>query len=72
MLDKTDKPHEALADLLAAEMAEVTEVIDDKKRGLVARLSKTGEADETAISQCLGEFTRPWEWADANSTAGAA
>ncbi|MEQ9214279.1 MAG: acyl-CoA synthetase [Marinovum algicola] len=52
--------------------AEVTEVIDDKKRGLVARLSKTGEADEAAISHCLGEFTRPWEWADAKSTADAA
>ncbi|MBV0912540.1 acyl-CoA synthetase [Anianabacter salinae] len=42
--------------------AEVTEVIEDKKRGLVARLHKTGEVDEDAVAHTLGEFTRPWEW----------
>ncbi len=60
----------ALAD--AGINAKVTEVIDDKKRGLVARLSKTGDADDAAISQCLGEFTRPWEWADDKSAVDAA
>lgn len=44
--------------------AHVTEVIDSKKRGLVARLEKTGDVDEAAISQILGQFVRPWEWAD--------
>ncbi len=44
--------------------AEVVEVIDSKKRGLVARLKKTGEVDEAAVKKCLGEHTRPWEWAD--------
>ncbi len=44
--------------------ASVTEVIDSKKRGLVARLGKSGGVDETQLAQTLGQFTRPWEWAD--------
>ena len=44
--------------------ARVVEVIDDKKRGLVARLEKTGEADDAAVSKVLGQFVRPWEWAE--------
>jgi len=40
----------------------VVEVIDSKKRGLVARLQKTGEVDEVALGHVLGEYTRPWEW----------
>jgi len=43
--------------------ARVHEVIDDKKRGLVARLEKTGEVDEEALGHVLGAYTRPWEWA---------
>ena len=43
--------------------AQVAEVIEDKKRGLVARISKTGEVDEKALGAVLGKFTRPWEWA---------
>lgn len=43
--------------------AEVAEVYEDKKRGLVARLRKTGAVDEAALANTLGEFTRPWEWA---------
>ncbi|RJL14207.1 acyl-CoA synthetase [Paracoccus siganidrum] len=42
--------------------ARVAEVYEDKKRGLVARLSRQGEVDEAAVQQRLGEFTRPWEW----------
>ena len=43
--------------------ARVVEVIDDKKRGLVARMGKTGDsADDAAVGKVLGEFTRPWEW----------
>ena len=44
--------------------AEVTEVIEDKKLGLVAVLSKTGECDADAVAHCLGSHTRPWKWAD--------
>ena len=43
--------------------ARVAEVVDDKKRGLVARIEKTGPAvDESALAATLGGFTRPWEW----------
>ena len=48
---------------IAAEVAEVTE---DKKRGLVARLRRTGpvdEAEEAEVVRTLGVYTRPWEWA---------
>lgn len=44
--------------------AEVVSVIDSKKRGLVAQLKKTGDVDEVAVKKCLGEHTRPWEWAE--------
>jgi fatty-acyl-CoA synthase len=43
--------------------AVVAEVVDDKKRGLVARLEKRGAVDEAAVKQVLGEFSGPWEWA---------
>ncbi len=44
--------------------ASVAEVLEDKKRGLVARLSRSGEVDEAVVTTTLGSFTRPWEWAD--------
>jgi acyl-CoA synthetase (AMP-forming)/AMP-acid ligase II len=44
--------------------AEVAEVFEDKKRGLVARIRKTGQAEEADIVRALGSYTRPWEWAD--------
>ncbi|MFN3938368.1 MAG: AMP-binding enzyme, partial [Gemmobacter sp.] len=50
----------ALAD--AGLAAEVAEVVEDKKRGLVARLRRKGEVDEERLGHVLGEFTRPWEW----------
>ena len=43
--------------------ARVTEVVEDKKRGLVARLSRDGAVDEAKLAAVLGGFTRPWEWA---------
>ncbi|RYG92967.1 acyl-CoA synthetase [Loktanella sp. IMCC34160] len=52
--------NEALAHADAA--AEVAEVVEDKKRGLVARLQKTGTVSEQDIVSALGAFTRPWEW----------
>ncbi len=50
----------ALAD--AGHNAVVAEVVDDKKRGLVARLRTTGDVDYEAVTHCLGNFTRPYEW----------
>ena len=44
--------------------ARVTHVIDDKKRGLVAQLEKTGDVDDAKLSEVLGNYTRPWEWAE--------
>ncbi|HHS88959.1 MAG TPA: acyl-CoA synthetase, partial [Rhodobacteraceae bacterium] len=52
----------ALAD--AGLNVRVKEVVEDKKRGLVARLERSGDVDESAVKKTLGEFTRPWEWAD--------
>ena len=37
-------------------------VFDDKKRGLTARLRRTAEVEDQAVIDCLGRFTRPWEW----------
>jgi fatty-acyl-CoA synthase/long-chain acyl-CoA synthetase len=42
--------------------ARVANVIDDKKRGLVAQLDRNG-AEEDDVQKVLGDFTRPWEWA---------
>ncbi len=43
--------------------AEVAEVIEDKKLGLVAHLRKTGTVTDDDIAKALGAFTRPWAWA---------
>ena len=39
--------------------AQVQSVIEDKQRGLVAQVS--GSADDPAIMEVLGSFTRPWD-----------
>ena len=52
---------EALAE--AGLAARVKEVVEDRRRGLVARLERTGEVDEAAVERALGAHTRPWEWA---------
>ena len=44
--------------------AKVVEVIDSKKRGLLAKVEKTSDVDEAKLGHILGQFTRPWEWAD--------
>ena len=44
--------------------AHVRQVVETRKRGLVAQLERTGEADEGMVTAVLGEFVRPWEWAD--------
>ena len=43
--------------------ASVAEIVDDKKRGLVARIKGGEGTDQAAVRQKLGEFTRPWDWA---------
>lgn len=42
----------------------VAEVIEDKKRGLVARIKGRSEANEAAVASLLGDFTLAWEWVD--------
>ncbi len=43
--------------------ARVVAVVEDKKRGLVARLSKSGPCEDASVQAVLGTQTRPWEWA---------
>ena len=47
----------------AGHAAEVAEVVEDKRRGLVAKIAKTGHVDEEALRHTLGEFAGPWDWA---------
>jgi len=44
--------------------AEVSEVYEDKKRGLVAKLRRTGSIDESEVKAVLDTYTCAWEWAD--------
>lgn len=44
--------------------ARVQSVVEDKKRGLVAKLTGPKDLEDDKVSHILGEFTRPWEWAD--------
>ncbi len=50
----------ALAD--AGLSARVAEVVEDRQRGLIARIDPHGEGDTEAVARVLGDFTRPWEW----------
>nr|WP_319949274.1 acyl-CoA synthetase [uncultured Shimia sp.] len=42
--------------------AKVAFVIDDKKRGLIAQIAKTGDATDEEVGQVLGAFVNAWEW----------
>jgi fatty-acyl-CoA synthase len=42
----------------------VENVVEDKKRGLVARLRRVPGVDEAAVSALLGQFAQSWEWID--------
>ncbi|WP_435258150.1 acyl-CoA synthetase [Thioclava sp. FR2] len=44
--------------------ATVTSVAEDKKRGLVAKLTKTGPAEDDKVREVLGGFTNQWDWAE--------
>ncbi|MEY3306748.1 MAG: hypothetical protein RLZZ413_786 [Pseudomonadota bacterium] len=51
----------ALAD--AGLAARVVAVKEDKKRGLVAQLERTGPLEDADVEKLMGEFAGPWEWA---------
>jgi fatty-acyl-CoA synthase len=42
--------------------AQVTSVAEDKKRGLVAKLAKSGAVEDAKVTEVLGQFDRPWDW----------
>jgi len=42
--------------------ARVAEVVEDRKRGLVAQISGHEAQDAAAVAGCLGAFAVPWEW----------
>ena len=42
--------------------AAVSDVVEDKKRGLVARLARKGPVDDATVAKLLGQYTCPWEW----------
>tara|TARA_R110002051_G_scaffold36609_8_gene79350 strand:+ start:5609 stop:7498 length:1890 start_codon:yes stop_codon:yes gene_type:complete len=44
--------------------AKVSLVSEDKKRGLVAHLTKIGDVDDAAVIKALGAFTSPWDWVE--------
>ncbi|MFQ1700154.1 acyl-CoA synthetase [Loktanella agnita] len=44
--------------------AEVQSVTEDKKRGLVAHIVKTGDASEQDIGKALNDYTIPWQLAE--------
>lgn len=44
--------------------ARVSAVIEDKKRGLVARLDRQAPVEDAQVAGVLGQFANPWEWAD--------
>jgi len=65
---KPDLRRAAIARVYDAALAEaglaprVVSVVEDKKRGLVARLAP--RANDAAVQALLGRFTGPWEWQD--------
>ena len=44
--------------------AEVVLVVEDKKRGLVAKVQNNGGVKDADVQNVLGSFTNPWEWKD--------
>ncbi len=42
--------------------AHVAEVVEDKKRGLVARIARSGPVDEAKVAELLGAFPGAWDW----------
>ncbi len=45
--------------------AKVVDVIEDRQRGLVAKLSRSDSSvTDDQVTEVLGAFVRPWEWAE--------
>ena len=42
--------------------AEVAEVVEDRRLGLMARLRRTGTVGEDEVTKALGGYARPWAW----------
>lgn len=42
--------------------ASVADVVEDKKRGLVARLERTGAVTDDEVTKVLGSYAHPWVW----------
>ena len=42
----------------------VAEVQDNKKQGLLAMLTPVEDVSDAQVTEVLGSFTRPWQWAD--------
>ncbi|MGO4916326.1 acyl-CoA synthetase [Pseudogemmobacter sp. W21_MBD1_M6] len=40
----------------------VSTVVEDKKRGLVVKIARTGAVSDAEMAGALGSFTRPWDW----------
>ena len=50
--------------LKAADLpVQVEAVIEDKKRGLVAQITRADGVSDAAVTEVLGQFIRPWDWA---------
>lgn len=64
---KPDLRRKAITRIYDAALAEaklpahVVEVVEDKKRGLVARIATTGPVEDQALAGILGQFPPPWE-----------
>jgi fatty-acyl-CoA synthase len=51
--------------LVAANLpVRVVAVVEDKKRGLVAQITRDAGTDDAAVTAVLGDFVRPWDWAE--------
>lgn len=44
--------------------ARVAQVVEDRKRGLMARIAGRKAVQEPQVAAILGAFSTPWEWAD--------
>ena len=45
--------------------AKVVDVIEDRQRGLVAKLSRSDSSvTDDQVTEVLGAFVRPWDWAE--------
>lgn len=64
---KPDLRKRAITRILNAALADagvattIESVVEDKKRGLVAKITKTGSVTEADVTKALGAFTTPWD-----------